>query len=129
MKLKEFQITNYRSINDSGLINVSQQTSLVGRNESGKTNILLALQSLNPSDRTPSELSFVKDFPRDRHPNEFSEDIEVVFTRWILTEQEQQDLVKTFPRAKGVSEIIVTRPYKPQLKIRFVNLHELKVDN
>jgi AAA15 family ATPase/GTPase len=48
MKLLEFQITNYRSINDSGPVAVHKITSLVGRNESGKSNLLLALRALNP---------------------------------------------------------------------------------
>ena len=50
MKLKQFRIQNYRSISDSGIILVGQLTSLLGRNESGKSNLLRALHSLNPSD-------------------------------------------------------------------------------
>ena len=61
---QNFRITNFRSVNDSGSIEVGQRTALVGRNESGKTNLLLALASLNPPDGLP-EITFVKDFPRD----------------------------------------------------------------
>lgn len=61
MKLKQFRIQNYRSITDSGLIHVGQLTSLLGRNESGKSNLLRALHSLNPSDGFKA-LSKVKDF-------------------------------------------------------------------
>jgi AAA15 family ATPase/GTPase len=50
MQLVEFRITNYRSMNDSGPIKVGKLTSLVGRNESGKSNLLLALKTLNPPD-------------------------------------------------------------------------------
>ena len=50
MKLDSFHVWNFRSINDSGSIDVAQITALLGRNESGKSNLLLALKSLNPID-------------------------------------------------------------------------------
>lgn len=48
MKLQRFRVTNFRSVNDSGWITVDDVTTLVGINESGKSNILLALWKLNP---------------------------------------------------------------------------------
>lgn len=48
MKLQRFSVTNFRSVNDSGWIPVDDVTTLVGINESGKSNILLALWKLNP---------------------------------------------------------------------------------
>lgn len=48
MKLKRFRVTNFRSVIDSGWINCDDVTTLVGINESGKSNILLALWKLNP---------------------------------------------------------------------------------
>lgn len=50
MELKSFRVRNFRSINDSGEIEVSRITALLGRNESGKSNVLRALHSLNPAD-------------------------------------------------------------------------------
>lgn len=50
MILESFRVTNFRSINSSGNIKVSRITALLGRNESGKSNLLRALQSLNPAD-------------------------------------------------------------------------------
>ncbi|PJN92917.1 hypothetical protein CNY89_18780, partial [Amaricoccus sp. HAR-UPW-R2A-40] len=47
MKLKSFRVENFRSINDSGDIDVADITALLGRNESGKSNLLLGLRSLN----------------------------------------------------------------------------------
>jgi predicted ATP-dependent endonuclease of OLD family len=61
MNLTEFQITDYRSINDSGPVKVGKLTSLVGRNESGKSNLLLALRTLNPPDGI-KDLNPIKDF-------------------------------------------------------------------
>ena len=48
MKLKRFRVTNFRSVIDSGWIDCDDVTTLVGINESGKSNILLALWKLNP---------------------------------------------------------------------------------
>lgn len=128
MKLKQFQIKNYRSINDSGEIEVSQRTALVGRNESGKSNLLLALHSLNPSG-TFVDLSYVKDFPRDRHANEFSENIYVVESSWELSAEDQRALADVYPRAAGVIEVTVKRSYKALRYIGLTGLSQLEVDH
>ena len=65
MKLEKFRVSNYRSVRDSGWIDVADQTSLVGRNESGKSNLLLALRSLKPPEHL-ERLSVSSDFPNDR---------------------------------------------------------------
>ncbi|HEX5380759.1 MAG TPA: AAA family ATPase [Acinetobacter sp.] len=44
MKLTKFTIKNYRSITDGGQINLKDQSVLVGRNNEGKTTVLLALR-------------------------------------------------------------------------------------
>lgn len=49
MKLQKFKVTNFRSVVDSGWVNCDEVTTLVGINESGKSNILLALWKLNPA--------------------------------------------------------------------------------
>ena len=49
MKLKSFKVERYRNILDSGEIVVdSSVTCLVGKNESGKTNLLHALHAIRP---------------------------------------------------------------------------------
>ncbi len=48
MKLVKYQVTNFRSVEDSGWIDVSDVTALIGENEAGKTNLLLPLWKLNP---------------------------------------------------------------------------------
>lgn len=49
MKLDRFRVTHFRSIIDSGWIDCDDVTTLVGINESGKSNVLLALWKLNPA--------------------------------------------------------------------------------
>ncbi len=129
MKLRQFQLYNYRSINDSGPIEVRDRTALVGRNESGKTNVLLALKSLNPPDGMKA-LSYVKDFPRDRRKDEFSEDLPVVETLWDLSDEEKTELLSVLPRAKEVTQVSVGRYYKEDIRwIRFENLPRLVPDS
>jgi AAA15 family ATPase/GTPase len=96
MDLITFQITDFRSINDSGPITVGKITSLVGRNESGKSNLLLALWTLNPAGGL-RDLSPIKDFPRHRRLSECEDDTIVVQTKWELDADEQAELVKLFP--------------------------------
>lgn len=128
MELIEFHITNYRSINDSGVIKVKTRTALVGRNESGKSNLLLALQSLNPHDGVKA-LSEVKDFPRDRPMTEFSPDIRVVATTWKLSDVERAELAKIFPRAKDVADVEIGRYYKASPRyVSFRKLPDVAVD-
>ncbi len=49
MKLQRYQVTKFRSVEDSGWIDCNDVTTLVGVNESGKSNLLLALWKLNPA--------------------------------------------------------------------------------
>jgi ABC-type polar amino acid transport system ATPase subunit len=49
MKLLRFRVTDFRSVEDSGWIDLDKVTALIGVNESGKTNLLLPLWKLNPA--------------------------------------------------------------------------------
>jgi len=64
MKLKSFQVTNFRSVRDSGLIDADDVTCLVGKNESGKTALLHALYRLNPINPEDGEFNPIDDYPR-----------------------------------------------------------------
>jgi predicted ATP-dependent endonuclease of OLD family len=62
MRLTKVTITNYRCVNDSGPVEIGDVTCLVGKNESGKTAFLQALQKLNPVEG-PSTYDEVMDYP------------------------------------------------------------------
>lgn len=123
MRLESFQVRNYRSINDSGEISVSRITALLGRNESGKSNLLRALHSLNPIDGI-EPLKPIKDFPRHRRLEECTDETPVVSTTWILDEDDKEDLIEILPRATDVSKVTISRSY--QGKTRSVGFPELK---
>ena len=49
MQLLRYKVENFRSVEDSGWIECDNVTTLVGINEAGKSNLLLALWKLNLS--------------------------------------------------------------------------------
>lgn len=110
MELKSFRVRNFRSINDSGDVDVSRITALLGRNESGKSNILRALHSLNPADGFEA-LKPIKDFPRHRKLSECLDTTPVVDSVWLLNSTEQKHLADILPSASGVTTITVGRRY------------------
>lgn len=116
MELIKFRITNFRSINDSGDIAVDKITSLVGRNESGKSNLILALSSLNPPGRRTA-LSAIKDFPRGRRLEECKPDTTVVSSSWKLSKTESAELGRLLPGAPKLSEVEIGRGYDPAIWI------------
>lgn len=65
MKLRKFRVTNFRSVTDSGWLDVSDVTALIGENEAGKTNLLLPLWKFNPTSN--SEISLLDDMPRTHY--------------------------------------------------------------
>ncbi|WP_394152142.1 ATP-dependent endonuclease [Loktanella salsilacus] len=65
MKLKKFRVTGFRSVSDSGWIDASDVTALIGENEAGKTNLLLPLWKLNPSGS--GEINLLDDMPRSHY--------------------------------------------------------------
>lgn len=64
MKLKEFRVTNFKSVFDSEPVKVGDITCLVGKNEAGKTSLLKALYTLNPIRPEDSSFSVTDDYPR-----------------------------------------------------------------
>lgn len=65
MKLLRFRVQSFRSIADTGWIDADDVTAFIGTNESGKSNILLALWKLNPA--RDGEIDLKADAPRKRY--------------------------------------------------------------
>jgi predicted ATPase len=127
MELESFRIQNYRSITDSGHVELSHVTALLGRNESGKSNLLLALRTLNPAEGFKA-LNPTKDFPRHRRLTECSDDTQVVSSSWKLTPDEQKELAEILPRASTVSHVEIGRTYGAKRWVSFQNLPPLEFD-
>lgn len=129
MRLESFRVQNFRSINDSGEIKVAQITALLGRNESGKSNLLRALSSLKPPEGFQA-LNPIKDFPRHRRLEECNDNTPVLSTQWSLDDSEQTELLKLFPRAANVSKVEISRRYVGDNSrwVAFADLAPLQVD-
>lgn len=89
MVLKRYKVENFRSVLNSGWIDCDNVTTLVGINEAGKSNLLLALWKLNPAregnidilhDMPVSKLSTYRKTPEDVKfiTAEFELDIEII---------------------------------------------------
>ena len=65
MKLKSFQVQEFRSVWDSGCIAIDEkQTCLVGKNESGKTALLTALYRTNPIIAADASFNETYEYPK-----------------------------------------------------------------
>lgn len=127
MKLVRFSADNFRSIKNSGPVEVADRTVLVGRNESGKSNLLLALQSLNPASGI-EEIDYTRDFPLDLRADEFDEKRVFLRTSWALTTDESSHLAGIHPRAANVQTVTINRDYKGGITIGMQDLDGLSVD-
>lgn len=64
-KLLRFRVQNFRSIKDSEWLDTFENTCLIGTNESGKTNLLIALWKLNPAN--DEQIAPLMDYPRKHY--------------------------------------------------------------
>ncbi len=92
MELLKFRVTKFRSVQDSGWIDVDKITEFIGTNESGKTNILLPLWKLNPS--TGGEIDELADIPRSEYHQYHNNSNKPIFIKAVfkLTEEEKDEL-------------------------------------
>ena len=118
MKLVRARVTDFKSIDDSGWVDIDAVTSMVGKNESGKTAFLGALKRLNPVD---GDQHFeLKDFPRKgyvryrrRHKEDPATAVTAVMT---LSYEEREGLAAQIGDGVILSEeITVSKNYKNEL--------------
>ncbi|MDH7802418.1 MULTISPECIES: ATP-dependent endonuclease [unclassified Rhizobium] len=121
MKLRKFRVTNFRSIEDSGDVDVNGTLCLVGKNEAGKSAILYALNGFNPHSSTPFQYDVERDYPR-RHLQDYRErhkggDATVITTEWMLEESELEDIRSEFgPDALNSDTATISRGYNGKLE-------------
>lgn len=111
MRIKDFEIKNFRSI--SGLKSKLDQnlTTLIGANEAGKTNILKALASLDKNynylDADLCTFSKVWNLKRDNKIE--NKDIEMVTIVFELNNEDKSKLFKINPNFENVNNIKCTK--------------------
>jgi energy-coupling factor transporter ATP-binding protein EcfA2 len=100
MRLERVQVTHFRCVDDSTEFKISDVTCLVGKNESGKTTVLQAIERLNPQNTAHAEYDLTRDYPR-RHLTDYAERhnglaARVVRSVWSLTDAEVAKLEAAF---------------------------------
>jgi hypothetical protein len=108
MRLKAARVRSYRSIRDSGLVEIeSGKTILVGPNEAGKTVFLQALQQVNPPTGVPG-FDALRDYPRSEY-NDITtgriapKDVTVVEAHFTLDDEDRALLPTEFQNCTYVS--------------------------
>lgn len=109
MKLTRFRVRNYRSILDSGWVDLDDIAVIVGKNESGKTSLLKALWKLNPFKDEPYSLD--REWPRGKR-KEKNPAFEVVSTSFQLTDDEKAALAKLDALCVGIESVCIGKTYE-----------------
>ena len=120
MRLKSFHVRVFRNIIDSGVIDVTDNTCLVGKNEAGKSALIGALHRLNPA--KPIALELLDEYPRWlKKEHEISGEIENAVPITATFEVESEELKSLEDSyGKGVlknSQIIAKRKYSGDMLI------------
>lgn len=119
--LKRFKVKNFRSIAESDWVHLGDNTCLVGTNEAGKTNLLVALWKLKPANSEP--IVPLDDFPRhlysqykaDNHSNDV-----FILADFTLADDFQEELATDLRCDKEqIETVLVQRKYDGDYYINF----------
>ena len=120
-RLDRFKVYNFRSIEESDWIEVSDNSCLVGTNEAGKTNLLIALWKLNPANNEP--IVPLDDFPRHLYSNykaDNHKDDVFIAADFILDDELQSEISKELKCDKEqIKRVLVKRKYDGLYYISF----------
>ena len=133
MKIKSFRIKNYRSIEDSGICYLSGDnvTILAGKNESGKTSILEALEDFDTDRQIRNEavpLHAIEAIPEIAVTFELDEKkINEIFSGIVFSspksEQNNIEIIKKYPNTYSIShECIQELGLDDQEKIKVIKI-------
>ncbi len=114
MKLKSFQIGPYRNVIDSGVVDVHPEaTVLVGKNESGKTNLLHALHTIKPANgvRALSRLDYPRWLMKAHDRSGEYERAEPVKATFSLTDTDKEEIAGRFGE-----DVLLSDTFTVQLK-------------
>lgn len=118
MKLNSYCVYHFRSIKESGWVECSNRTTLVGVNESGKTNMLLALWKFNPV--RDGKIDILHDMPvtvLSDYRNQ-KEKIKFISVKFDIDESDIQKLSElTGKSIQNLSYITVSRYYDEHYEI------------
>lgn len=117
MKLTSCRVQNYRSILDSGWVDVDDIGVIVGKNESGKTSFLKALWKFNPFHDVGYNID--REWPSGRR-KEKSPDKVVVEAKFTFNAEEIARIEAIHQSAKGITGVEMARTYAGNYTHTFV---------
>lgn len=120
MKLNSYCVYNFRSVEDSGWIECSDTTTLVGVNESGKTNILKALWKFNPV--REGEIDVLHDMPVTllSELRNKTQDVKFISIKFDIEDDDVEKLKSlTNKEVEGLENVIVSRYYDGHYKVSY----------
>jgi hypothetical protein len=117
MKLTSCRVQNYRSIQDSGWVDVDDMAVVVGKNESGKTSFLKALWKFNPFHDAGYNID--REWPSGRRKEKSSDKV-VVETKFSFNPEEIAEIESIHESAKGIIGVEMARTYAGNYTHQFV---------
>ena len=122
MKLSRFKVTNFRSVIDSGWIDCDDVTSLIGINEAGKSNVILALWKLKPV--RDGEIDLLHDMPTRQYSSWRTNPEKIVFiTAEFKLDSSLLDQIMPICGCDRnlISEVTIQRFYSKEYSVYFPN--------
>lgn len=114
MRISRFAVRDFLSLKDSGEVVVDHSvTMLLGKNESGKSNILLALRSFDPEwDYEESELCRYSETRDKLQRGELlPADVPLVTLRFEIDGNDRRQLAKIDPTLRGAKTLMATKHF------------------
>ncbi|MFT4882135.1 MAG: energy-coupling factor transporter ATP-binding protein EcfA2, partial [Salinirussus sp.] len=119
MDLSALRVQNYRIIDDSGWVSVDDFLALIGRNESGKTAFMKAVQGLNPPSSADEYVPY-EDYPREKwaaYSDTHEEEPAVVASaRFSLDPGDIQAVEDAYGDILAGDSVTASRDYKNDLR-------------
>ncbi|SNR39143.1 ATP-dependent nuclease [Halorubrum vacuolatum] len=118
MDLQHVRVRNYKSIDDTGWVEIDDLTCLIGKNESGKTVFMEAIERLSPAYGSAT-FDPATEYPKHRWPTyrrrHESDPDPVVSARFAIDEEERDRLQERHARPVD-GTVTVTRDYDGRLR-------------
>ena len=128
MKIKSFQVNNFKSIDKSGNINLDKNlTTFIGANESGKTSILMALNSIGTDQKySEDELCTFSESWDKWKSNEIEEkDIKIIEVIFELSKNDKNELKAIDEKFEFSNTLKCTKFFNNQYILEFEGNYDL----
>ena len=125
MQIESFRIRKFRNIQDSGEIELQQLTCVVGKNQSGKTALLRALQKFNPYDPDPYDIR--REWPRGERRDQKPKQV-VCEVRFVLGKEEKEELSTIADKKVTAKSVMITKDYEGNFEFKLLEQPDIFPD-